>query len=234
LALDLKDRIFSEEKLTCSIGIGPNKVVAKIASDFKKPNGLTVVRSDEALVFLAPLPIDRIYGVGPKTVKLLEDNGIKTIPDLACVPAERLEDLFGKKLAVYLHNASNGIDEEPVTDRGGASQLSRMITLKHDTRDLDQIISQLRPPLMDVHEKLVSKNLFFRNVSAIGILKDLSLHTRSKTLETPTNDYSVLEKEAGELFAMLLREVGDLRRAGVRLSGLQDMVNQSSLTEFTG
>ena len=234
LALDLKDRIFSEEKLTCSIGIGPNKVVAKIASDFKKPNGLTVVRSDEALVFLAPLPIDRIYGVGPKTVKLLEDNGIKTIPDLACVPAERLEDLFGKKLAVYLHNASNGIDEEPVTDRGGASQLSRMITLKHDTRDLDQIISQLRSPLMDVHGKLVSKNLFFRNVSAIGILNDLSLHTRSKTLETPTNDYPVLEREAGELFAMLLREVGDLRRAGVRLSGLQDMVNQRSLTEFTG
>ncbi|MDA4131538.1 MAG: helix-hairpin-helix domain-containing protein, partial [Thaumarchaeota archaeon] len=231
----LKNKIFREEKLTCSIGIGPNKVVAKIASDFKKPNGLTVVRGDEALAFLAPLPIDRIYGVGPKTTKLLDENGIKTIPDLASAPTERLEDLFGKKLAVYLHNASNGFDEEPVTDRGGgASQLSRMITLKHDTHDLDQIISQLRPPLTDVHEKLVSKNLFFRNVSAIGILKDLSLHTRSKTLETPTNDYSVLEKEVGELFATLLREVGDLRRAGVRLSGLQDMVNQRSLTEFTG
>ena len=234
LALELKDKIFREEKLTCSIGIGPNKVVAKIASDFQKPNGLTVVRSDEALAFLAPLPIDRIYGVGPKTAKLLEEEGIKTIPDLARVPTERLEDLFGKKLAVYLHNASNGIDEEPITDRGGASQLSRMITLKHDTHDLDQIISQLRPPLKDVHKKLVSKDLFFRNVSAIGILKDLSLHTRSKTLETPTNDYSVLEKEVGELFTMLLREVGDLRRAGVRLSGLQDMVNQRSLTEFTG
>jgi DNA polymerase IV (DinB-like DNA polymerase) len=234
LALELKDKIFREEKLTCSIGIGPNKVVAKIASDFKKPNGLTVVRSDEALAFLAPLPIDRIYGVGPKTAKLLEEKGIKTIPDLASAPTESLEDLLGKKLAVYLHNASTGFDEEPVTDRGEASQLSRMITLKHDTHDLDQIISQLRPPLADVHEKLVSKNLFFRNVSAIGILKDLSLHTKSKTLETPTNDYSVVEKEVMELFAMLLREVGDLRRAGVRLSGLQDMVNQRSLTEFTG
>jgi len=234
LALELKDKIFSEEKLTCSIGIGPNKVVAKIASDFKKPNGLTVVRSDEALAFLAPLPIDRIYGVGPKTGKLLEENDIKTIPDLASAPTERLEDLFGKKLAVYLHNASNGLDDEPVIDRGGASQLSRMITLKHDTHDLNQILSQLRPPLTDVHEKLVSKNLFFRNVSVIGILKDLSLHTRSKTLETPTNDYSVLEKEVGGLFAILLPEVGDLRRAGVRLSGFQDMVNQRSLTEFTG
>jgi hypothetical protein len=71
-------------------------------------------------------------------------------------------------------------------------------------------------------------------MSAIGILKDLSLHTRSKTLETPTNDYSVLEKEARELFAALLHQVGDLRRAGVRLSELQDMVDQHSLTEFTG
>jgi DNA polymerase IV (DinB-like DNA polymerase) len=234
LALELKDKIFREEKLTCSIGVGPNKVVAKIASDFEKPNGLTVVRGDETRAFLSPLPIDKIYGVGPKTAKLLEVNGIMTIPDLARAPTEKLEDLFGKKLAVYLHNASNGLDDEPVTDRGGASQLSRMITLKQDTHDLDQIISQLRPPLTDVHQKLLSKNLFFRNVSAIGILKDLSLHTRSKTLETPTNDYSVLEKEVWELFSVLLREVGDLRRAGVRLSGLQDMVNQRSLTEFTG
>ncbi len=232
-ALELKDQVFREERLTCSIGIGPNKVVAKIASDFKKPNGLTIVRTDEALAFLSPLSIDRIYGVGPKTAKLLEDNGITTIPLLASASTERLEDLLGKKLAVYLHNASNGVDDEPVIDRVGISQLSRMITLKHDTHDLDQITAELLPALRDVHEKLVAKGLFFRSVSAIGILKDLSLHTRSKTLETPTNDFSVLEREVRELFAVLLREVGALRRAGVRLSELQDMVDQRSLTEFT-
>ena len=233
LALELKEEILREEGLTCSIGIGPSKVVAKIASDFKKPNGLTVVKDDEARAFLSRLNVDRIYGVGPKTAKLLEENGITAISDLAGAPTERLEDLLGKKLAVYLHNASIGADEEPVVDRGGASQLSRMITLKHDTHDLDQVVAELLPPIRDVHERLVSKSLFFRNVSAIGILKDLSIHTRSKTLETPTNDYSVLEREVRELFAVLLREVGDLRRAGVRLSGLQDMVDQHSLTEFT-
>jgi DNA polymerase IV (archaeal DinB-like DNA polymerase) len=233
LALELKDDILREERLTCSVGIGPNKVVAKIASDFKKPNGLTVVRDDEARDFLSPLSVDRIYGVGPKTARLLEESGITTVSDLTRVSTERLEDLLGKKLAVYLYNASNGGDEEPVVDRGGASQLSRMITLKHDTHDLDQVVSELLPPLRDLHEKLVSKNLFFRNVSAIGILKDLSIHTRSRTLETPTNDYSVLEKEVRELFVALLREVGDLRRAGVRLSGLQDMLDQHSLMEFT-
>jgi DNA polymerase IV (archaeal DinB-like DNA polymerase) len=234
LARELKDRIFREEKLTCSIGIGPNKVVAKIASDFKKPEGLTVVKDDETLAFLSPLPVDRIYGVGPKTAKLLKENGVMTILDLARAPTERLEDLLGNKLAVYLHNASNGLDDEPVIDRGGNSQLSRMISLKHDTRDLQQVVAELLPAMKDVHEKLISKGLFFRSIAAIGILNDLSLHTRSKTLETPTNDYSVLEREARELFAALLREVGELRRAGVRLSELQDMVDQRSLTEFTG
>lgn len=234
LAVGLKDRILREEKLSCSIGIGSNKVIAKIASDFKKPNGLTVVREGEALPFLSPLSIDRIYGIGPKTARLLEENGIVTIPALASAPIERLEDLLGKRLAVYLHNASNGVDDEPVLDRGGTSQLSRMVTLKSDTRDLHQVVSELLPALRDVHEKLSSKSLFFRNVCAIGILKDLSLHTRSKTLETPTNDLAVLEREVRELFAVLLREVGDLRRAGVRVGELQDVVDQRSLTDFTG
>jgi DNA polymerase IV (DinB-like DNA polymerase) len=233
LALALKDKVLREEELSCSIGIGPNKVVAKIASDFKKPNGLTVVRDGEAPGFLSSLSIGKIYGVGPKTAKLLQESGIATIPELAAVPTQRLEDILGKKLAVYLHNASNGIDEEPVVDRAGTTQLSRMMTLKHDSRDVDQIMAELLPALKDVHEKLVSKGLFLRNLSAIGILKNLSIHTRSKTLETPTNDYSVFAREVRELFALLLRDVGDLRRAGVRVSELQDMVDQHSLTEFT-
>jgi DNA polymerase IV (archaeal DinB-like DNA polymerase) len=234
LALELKDKIFAEEGLTSSVGIGPNKVVAKIASDYRKPNGLTVVRSDEVGDFFSSMPVDRIYGVGPKTAGILRENGMTTIPELARAPVERLEDLFGRKLGLYLHGASNGVDDEPVVDRGGATQLSRMITLKRNTSDPEEVCSELLPALKDVHGKLVAKNLFFRSVSVMGILKDLSLHTRSRTLETPTNDYSVLEREVKELFASMLLDVGELRRAGVRLSELQDMVDQRSLTEFAG
>ncbi len=234
LAFELKARIFREEKLTCSIGIGPNKVVAKIASDLKKPDGLTVVKDEEAPRFLSPLPIDKIYGVGPKTAKLLEESGLKTIGALARAPTERLEDLLGKRVAVYLHDASNSTDDEPVVDRGGFSQLSRIITLKQDSHDLDQIVGALAPAVKDLHERLVSETLFFRSVSVLGILKDLSTHTKSKTFETPTNDFPVLEKEVRELFSGLLREVGDLRRAGVRVSDFKDMRNQHSLAEFTG
>jgi DNA polymerase IV (DinB-like DNA polymerase) len=233
LALDLKARILAEEKLTCSLGIGPNKVVAKIASDFKKPDGLTIVKDDAAPGFLAPLSIDKINGVGPKTANLLEESGVKTIGDLASFSSERLQDLLGRKLAAYLHNAANSTDDEQVVERGGSSQLSRIITLKQDSHDIDQIAGALSPALKDLHERLVSSNLFFRSVSAIGILKDLSTRTRSKTLDAPTNDYLILEREVNELFSGLLREVGDLRRAGVRVSELQDMANQRSLAEFT-
>lgn len=234
LANRIKARISAQERLTCSIGIGPNKMVAKIASDFKKPDGLTVVNDADAISFLSPLPVSKIYGVGPKTAELLEENGVKTIRDLGAFPVEKLADLLGRKLAVYLHKAADGTEDEPVEDRVRTVQLSRIITLKHDTREPGQVVSELLPALGDLHAKLQSKGLFFRNVSAIGILKDLSIHSKSKTLDPPTNDYSLLEREVRQLFASLVLETGDLRRAGVRLSDLQSMADQSSLTEFYG
>jgi DNA polymerase IV (archaeal DinB-like DNA polymerase) len=233
LALSIKEKVAKDEGLTCSVGIGPNKVVAKIASDFQKPNGLTVVKDDEAAAFLSSLAIEKIYGVGPKTAKLLEDRGIATIPDLASASAQRLEDILGKKLAVYLRKASGGLDDEPVVDRRVATQLGRIVTLKHDTDDPKKVVEELLPALRDLHQKLLSKDIFFRNVSVIGILKDLSQRSKSKTIETPTSDYLVLEKEVRLLFAELLRESGELRRAGVRLSDLRNMMDQHSLTEFT-
>ena len=234
LARELKDKILVKEKLSCSVGIAPNKVIAKIASDFKKPNGLTVVKDTEAKAFVATLAVEKIYGVGPKTMKNLEERGINTVADLAKTPTEDLAELVGRSLAVYLHNAANGIDDEPVVERAAASQLSRVVTLKHDTGDPDRVVGELLPALKNLHEKLVAKGVFYRNVSVIGILKDLSLRSKGKTLETPTNDYMTLEKETRELFAALMSEVGELRRAGVRLGDLQSMVDQHSLTEFTG
>lgn len=233
LARGLKAKILEEEKLTCSVGIGPNKVVAKIASDYKKPDGLTVVQEAEAKSFLSTMPITKISGVGPKTDKLLEDLGITTIQVLASSPLQRLEDVLGKKLAVYLHNAANGADDEPVAENSEATQLSRIVTLKHDTDAVEQIVVELTPALKDLVNKLVSRNLFFKNVSVIGIRKELSMRTKSKTLEAPTSEYAVLEKEVRELLKALLAETGVLRRAGVRVSGLENMVDQHSLTEFT-
>ncbi len=234
LAAAVKARILKEEGLTCSIGLGPNKVVAKMASDFQKPDGLTVVREAQASAFMSSMAIEKIWGVGPKTAKALEAMGITTVSALAHAPVESLADALGKKLAVYLHDAANGVDEEPVAEGRGISQISRIVTLKQDTDEVGQIVGQLTASLADLRDKLLARHLFFKSISVIGIRGDLSLRTKSKTLETPTSDPAVMEKETRELFGILVAEAGALRRAGVRVSGLQDMADQHSLTEFTG
>ncbi len=234
IASGIKLQMLQREKLTCSVGVAPNKVVAKLASDFKKPDGLTVVTPGELRSFMEPMPVNKLYGIGAKTAKSLREIGVVTIGDLARKQASELGDVFGNKLGVYLHNASNGEDEEPVRERGPATQISRIITLKRDSRDTGEILSQLAPALGDVHRRVVENGLFFRSVSVIGILRDLSIRTRTKTLETPTSESSTLNLAASELLASLVGETGELRRVGVRVGDFEESREQSSLAEFLG
>jgi DNA polymerase IV (archaeal DinB-like DNA polymerase) len=232
MALRIKQEILQSERLTCSIGLAPNKVVAKLASDFKKPDGLTVVLPQEAKGFMAPLPIEKLYGVGPKSAGLLKGEGITTIGALADASPMSLEQLFGRKSAVYLLSAANGVDNEPVVERGSATQLSRIITLKRDSRDAGDILSQLAPAINDLHRKVTEKKLFFRSISVIGILTDLSIRTKSKTIEAPTDQLSVMNENVPELLAQLVTEHGTLRRVGVKVTDLTEGKQQSSLAEF--
>ena len=234
VATELKREIFEKERLTCSIGLAPNKVTAKLASDFKKPDGLTVVIPSQITHFMEEIPVEKLYGVGPKTAKILREAGVVTIGDLARKDLATLDLVLDQKFAVYLHNAANGTDDEPVTNSGDAKQLSRIITLKRDSQDLRDVLAQLSPAVDDVHRKVIEKGLFFRSISAIGILTDLSIRTRTKTLDTPTKDLESLRKITTELFSSLLNETGELRRAGVRVSDLSGAKAQSSLAEFLG
>jgi DNA polymerase IV (DinB-like DNA polymerase) len=234
MATRMKLEIKEHEKLTCSIGVAPNKVVAKLASDFKKPDGLTVVPPSDLPQFMQHMPVEKLYGVGPKSAKMLKDVGVTTIGDLAEKDLSTLDRLLGQKLAVYLHNAAGGVDDDPVVGNGPAKQLSRIITLKRDSGNLEEIIAQLSPAIEDVQARVLEKGLFFRSVSAIGILTDLSTRTRSKTLEAPTNDPLPLKRTTTELFSSLLSEGRELRRAGVRVGDLSEATAQSSLAEFLG
>jgi len=232
IAAEIKRGILQHERLTCSIGVAPNKVVAKLASDFKKPDGLTVVLPADILQFMHEMPIERLYGVGPKSAKILRDTRVITIGDLAGKDITVLERSFDQKFAVYLHNVANGMDDEPVVENGPAKQLSRIITLKRDSRNLEEIMNQLSPAIEDVHRRVFEKGVFFRSVSVIGIITDLSTRTRSKTLDTPTSDLLSLRKTLTELFSSLLKETNELRRVGIRVSDLSEAKTQSSLTEF--
>jgi DNA polymerase IV (DinB-like DNA polymerase) len=229
----IKEEILNNERLACSIGLARSKVVAKLASDMAKPGGLKVVFPEETGGFLNPLPASKLYGVGPKTFSALQRMGIATIGDLAKAAPSELQATLGKNLGAYLLAAATGTDEEPVRPREEPTQFSRIISLKRNTRDPNEIFEQLRGGIEYLHEKINSSSKSFKTITAIGILTDLSIKTKSKTMETPTNDSSMIMETVLTLFDELSRTVGkDLRRAGVRVSGFTDAQDQTSLSDF--
>src|SRR5689334_11926192 len=113
VAREIRKRVKEERGLTVSVGVGPNKLIAKIASDFQKPDGLTVVRPEKVQAFLDPLPVRRLHGVGPATERVLHEMKVATVADLRGVPVEALVDRFGKH-GRMLYEFSRGIDDRPV------------------------------------------------------------------------------------------------------------------------
>jgi len=234
LGMEIKKAVKEQEGLSCSVGIGPNKLVAKIAADIKKPDGLTVVRPDEVEQFFGPLPVDRLLGVGKKTSEKLAEMGIVTVSDLANYDVKSLVGCFGKGLGSYLHDASRGIDQDPVEDRGDSESISRIATLKEDTRDLATITEKTDRLCEDVYAKLKQRGVSFKLIGVVAVMKDLSILTRSKTLNDAVNDPSLLKSEVDELFKKLVKETDkEVRRAGVRVSCfVEERGQQKQLTSF--
>ncbi len=235
MAEAIKKSLRDDEGLSCSIGLGKSKAVAKICSDMSKPGGLILVSSDATRAFLAPLPVTKLSGVGPKTAAILESHGITKIGDLAEAQVPSLEGRLGRKFATYLFLASTGSDEDPVVANQEPSQFSRVVTLKRDTRDPQEVIQQLKEPVEDLHQKLTTTGKSFRTLSAIGILTDLTIRTKNKTFDIPVNNLSMIRENALALFGELSESIGkDFRRVGLRVSDLSSSADQKSLSEFLG
>jgi len=232
-AESIKAAITKSESLTCSIGIGRSKVVAKLGSDMAKPGGLTVISPETTKSFLAPLDASKLYGVGPKTTSVLEEMGIRTVGELAKASPPELDRRFGRKFGGYLLAAATGSDADPVVAGLEPTQFSRIVTLRRDTSDPKEVTDQLSKGMKYIHGKLASSGKSFKTVTAIGILTDLSTKTKSRTFETAVSDLTMIEETASALFNELSRTAGkELRRAGVRISGLEDAEDQTSLSEF--
>ncbi len=233
MAREIKYRIRAQERLTCSIGIGPNKLIAKIAADRAKPDGLTVVRPEEVTTFLSPLPVGSIPGVGAKTEERMNVMGITTIADLAAYDPQLLIRGFGRKLGAYFHSAALGEYGEPVAGRGEPDSISRIATLKENTRDPQALKGMVERLCREVHGRAVSGGYAFRSIGLIVILEDLAIHSRSRTLESPTADLQVLIRTAGDLVDKFLSESDQrVRRLGVRVSGLDRQKAQTQLSSF--
>jgi DNA polymerase IV (DinB-like DNA polymerase) len=234
LATTIKNEVKKREGITCSIGVGPNKLIAKIGSDIKKPDGLTVVEPAQIEDFLSPLPVDRILGIGSKTTKKMNAMGIKTIGDLSRYSVQTLVQVFGKNLGTYYHNASLGIDDAPVQEREEVESISRIATLKENTRDLVVVLEKVNRLSEEVHERLVEHGLTCKSVGIVAIMTDLTAQSRSKTLDTPTDSLNIIQSTVKVLFEGFLRQSEkDVRRVGVRVSNLRRPHKiQEQLTDF--
>jgi DNA polymerase IV (DinB-like DNA polymerase) len=234
LVKEMKAAVKLEVGVTFSVGIGPNKLVAKIASDMNKPDGITVVRPEQVEGFLSPMPVDALLGVGKKTVAKMLEMTIVTISDLAKFDVQRLVEVFGKTLGVYFHNAANGIDNEPVQEAGEAESIGRISTLKENSHDLDFIMQKIDQQIDEIYAEFTQKNLSYSQVGIVAIMIDLSAKSRSKTLEKPEKDKETIHKAARELFEKYLDETNlEIRRVGVRVAHFsKEERQQKLLTSF--
>jgi DNA polymerase IV (DinB-like DNA polymerase) len=234
LAQKMKDDVKNQLNITFSVGVGPNKLVAKIASAHQKPDGLTIVKPEEVKHFLFPLPVNRLIGVGRKTSTKMGKLGIKTIGDLARYDVQRLVDVFGKNLGVYFNNAANGIDKESVQETGEAESISRISTLKENTRDLALILEKTGQLIEDIHREVMQRDISFKQIGIIAIMTNLSVRSRSQTLETPTRNIDALRKTVRELLESFLGESKlEIRRVGVKISRFaKEKTEQKQLTGF--
>jgi DNA polymerase IV (archaeal DinB-like DNA polymerase) len=233
LAQQLKNSIRSNTKLSSTMGVSANKLVSKIASDFKKPDGLTVVEPDKIESFLDSLPIKVIPGIGKKSEEKFHEMGLQTISDLKRLDVFSLNSLFGRKTGTYIYNAARGIDDEPVSPRAEPIQYSRIITLKQDTKDFEFLSRDLEQLCADVHEAIVRDNLAFKSVGIQFVQEDLSNRTKSRMLRNPTSSLEELKKTALQLLKESLEDQKLLiRRLGVKVSDFSEVAGQVDITRF--
>lgn len=236
LAQEIKDEVKKKTQLTCSIGVAPNKMLAKIASDLHKPDGLTVVEPDSAITLIAGMQVDRIPGIGPKTSERLRELGVNTIGDLAGFDLFRLIEEFGKKTATYMHNASRGIDDEQVVESGERQQIMRIATLKSDAAGSPEMHPDLYELCQSVFQAATDRRLSFKTVGVLLILDNLDNITRSKSLKVHSSNFESLHSAARSVLDEAMREAGPVkvRRLGVRLSDLQSSAGQNTMLDFMG
>ena len=219
IGAELKRVIHADTGLVASVGVGPNRLLAKIASDLEKPDGLTRLTADDVPHRVWPLPVRTLHGVGPRTAERLATLGIDTIGDLAAMTPARLETVFSPRHARSLHRAAHGEDERPVETGRVRKSIGRERTFQQDCRSSGRLNFEARRMLDDVHGRLAGRHLKARTVTVKLRYRDFTTHTRSLSLSQPTDEIEPLAEAVQQcLFAHQLHRA--VRLLGVQLSGL--------------
>ncbi|KPK66658.1 MAG: DNA polymerase [Gemmatimonas sp. SG8_38_2] len=224
IARRIKQDIRADIGLTGSAGVAPNKFVAKVASDLNKPDGLTVVSSEDLAGFLAPLALEKMWRVGPKARVKLRDAGLQTIGDLARADAHTLEQLLGS-WGPTAQALARGQDDRPVVVGAPPKSLGSESTFEHDLTTRDALLKPILEQSMHVADRLVAKGLWARVVTLKVKYGDHRIRTRQARLARPVADTDAIFQAASGL----LERLDDLAM-GVRLTG----VSVSALTQSPG
>jgi len=200
-ALNIKDSIRVQcNGLICSIGVASNKSVSKIASDFQKPDGLTIVYPPDTLTFLSTLAVDRISGIGTKTTRTLKDMGIETIGQLSNSNIQKLSDKFGKRQALWMWQIANGKENEPVIPRENNLSLSTEETLLKPLIGKKDILNILVNDMADdIHERVRRKGYEFKTVGIKLVRTNFSIETREITFSSYKKDKESITSVMGTL-----------------------------------
>ena len=227
LAQEIKRDLRDRESLSCSIGIGPNKSSAKIASDIQKPDGLTLVPLNEPERFLAPLPVDVIPGVGKKTRAFMKERGIETIAQLQAIPGKQLVTWFGKG-GVWLWGVAHGKEEIPVRLRVARKSLHVERTFRHDIDDFQTVYLQAEEVAHEVFRRLKLEDLEFKTVGIKIRFKNFETYTREKSLGDHSDGLDPILSTTRALLKEFEGRSKPVRLLGIVLSQLRKITRSPS------
>lgn len=232
ISINIKHIIKQKENLTCSIGIAPNKTIAKIASAHKKPDGITTVTPDCVKGFLHPLSVKKIPGIGKKTADELKKLGIETIEDIAQKPKVTLVERFGK-IGVWMWDIANGIDETPVQESDEIKSISALRTLEEDTSNWKTIFETINIMINEVYQRVKEENYLFKTIGIILTFEDFKNTTRAKTLHKHVSSNEIIQDTVKQLLVEFEKETRKIRRVGIKISNfkLRDKT-EHSLDQF--
>src|SRR5207247_722073 len=234
LAREIKTAIRKQHRLACSIGIAPTKAVAKIASDFEKPDGLTMVSRDDVRSCLAPISVRKILGVGPKTAERLKELGLEVIEDLQRYNRQDLVEQLGA-FGEYVQDVALGRDaEEVVEPTGPPESISTETTFEKDLDAYDAVWPELEALARSLHEQLLHEKYAYRTVTLKAKYSNFEIHSRSKSLKIHSTDLEPILILSQTMLKEVLVSGRKVRLIGVRLSNLAEhAAPQATLTKWS-
>ncbi|HSG98466.1 MAG TPA: DNA polymerase IV, partial [candidate division Zixibacteria bacterium] len=235
LAGKVKREIRDRLELTCSIGVAPNKILAKMASKLEKPDGLTELDAESFARIYGPLPVGKLWGIGEKTAQALRGLGIATVSDLACFPLSQLERSFGKN-ALWMNALASGADDSPVYPLDGLpdeKSISHETTFARDSLDREYVCKALLSLSERVARRLRHGDFLARTISIKVRSGDFQTITRDRTLKNPTADQRVIYETARDLLPPQFASSIPVRLVGVKGANLVKPDSGGQLSLFS-